>query len=210
MTFVIEKKYTTEQENFWSQQFGLEYINRNNGELFVTAKTVFFAEILKVAPQVKSIVELGCNIGINLQALNRINNNFELTGYEINDVAAQKARELGCATVISGTIVEDLAKDKKYDLSFTSGVLIHINPDKLDVVYKNLYDLSNRYILVAEYYNPTPVMVKYRGNDDRLFKRDFAGELIDRYGLRLVDYGFTYHRDNYLKHDDINWFLLEK
>ena len=57
------------------------------------------------------------------------------------------------------------------------GVLIHINPDMLNNVYEKLYDSSDRYILVAEYYNPTPVNVSYRGYNDRLFKRDFAGEM---------------------------------
>ena len=77
-------------------------------------------------------------------------------------------------------------------------------------MYENLYRLSNRYILINEYYNPTPLTVEYRGAKDRLFKRDFAGELMDRYSLRLVDYGFLYHRDNYFPRDDSNWFLLEK
>ena len=70
---------------------------------------------------------------------------------------------------------------------------------------------SNRYILIGEYYNPTPVTINYRGHDDRLFKRDFAGEMLDKHrNLKLVDYGFLYHRDNYFDQDDINWFLLEK
>ena len=62
-----------------------------------------------------------------------------------------------------------------------------------------------------EYYNPTPVEVTYRGNTGKLFKRDFAGELLDKYSdLELVDYGFIYHRDNCFPQDDITWFLMEK
>jgi hypothetical protein len=64
--------------------------------------------------------------------------------------------------------------------------------------------------MVCEYYNPVPVAVPYRGNTDRLFKRDFAGEMIDRYGLRLIDYGFVYRRDGYFPQDDVTWFLMEK
>lgn len=65
-------------------------------------------------------------------------------------------------------------------------------------MYRNLVTLSNRYVMVCEYYNPTPMAVSYRGAEDRLFKRDFAGELMDQYHLEVVDYGFCYHRDNYL------------
>jgi len=90
-------------------------------------------------------------------------------------------------------------------------VLIHINPDMLDIVYEKLYNSSNRYILIAEYYNPTPVSISYRGHSDRLFKRDFAGEMLDKYDdLELLDYGFLYHRDKYFFQDDVSWFLLEK
>lgn len=112
--------------------------------------------------------------------------------------------------LFDGTILDELPIDAQYDVSFTKGVLIHINPTELNKVYRNLYKLSKRYIVVCEYYNPSPVVVKYRGNDDRLFKRDFAGDLIEKYNLRLVDYGFTYHRDNYFPQDDSTWFCLKQ
>ncbi len=91
------------------------------------------------------------------------------------------------------------------------GVLIHINPDHLEQVYNKLYHSSSRYILLCEYYNPVPVSIPYRGHEDRLFKRDFCGELMDSYhDLHLLDYGFLYHRDRHFPQDDLNWFLLEK
>jgi len=69
----------------------------------------------------------------------------------------------------------------------------------------------NRYICLAEYYNPTPMEVPYRGHSGRLYKRDFAGEMLERFpDLSLVDYGFVYHRDPNFPLDDITWFLLEK
>ena len=90
------------------------------------------------------------------------------------------------------------------------GVLIHINPDFLSKVYEILHKSSKRYICVAEYYNPSPLEVSYRGHQGKLFKRDFAGEIIDKFkDVCLVDYGFVYHRDAYPQ-DDITWFLLEK
>jgi spore coat polysaccharide biosynthesis protein SpsF len=91
------------------------------------------------------------------------------------------------------------------------GVLIHINPDMLGIVYEKLYQLFSHYILIAEYYNPTPVEVNYRGHSSKLFKRDFAGEMLDKYpDLKLLDYGFIYYRDNNFPQGDTNWFLLEK
>lgn len=69
---------------------------------------------------------------------------------------------------------------------------------------------SHRYIRVAEYYNSSLSSITYRGEQDKLFKRDFAGDLIERYRMKLVDYGFLYKRDNWAPQDDITWFLLEK
>ena len=202
--------FKTEQENFWSGEFGNEYSDRNQGEQFINSNVVLFRQILKATPEVKSIIELGCNIGLNLQALKRINKNFELSGYEINKIAAKKARDLNIASIIDGTILDTIPTNIQYDVSFTKGVLIHINPENLLKAYENLYNLSKSYIVVCEYYDPNPVAVQYRGHENRLFKRDFAGELIDKFNLKLIDYGFTYKRDNHFPQDDVTWFLLKK
>lgn len=202
--------YQTEQEKFWATDFGNEYPDRNEGETLIASNIALFSKILRSAPTVKSVAELGCNIGLNLSALNRMNRQFDLRGYEINESAAKAAIDQKMAEIVNTTITETLASDKKFDLTFTKGVLIHINPEKLDAVYENLYALSSRYIMVCEYYNPSPVAIEYRGHKDRLFKRDFAGELISKYNLRLLDYGFNYHRDPYFTNDDTTWFLMEK
>ena len=98
----------------------------------------------------------------------------------------------------------------KHDMTFTMGVLIHQDPSKLKIAYEKLYNHSSKYILIIEYYNPMPVSIIYRGEKDKLFKRDFAGEILDLYSnLRLLDYGFVYHRDQFPQ-DDLTFFLLEK
>ena len=133
-----------------------------------------------------------------------------MNGIEINETAAKECSQIKNVTVHNKSIL-DFISDEKYDLTFTSGVLIHINPDELPNVYDKMYQYSNKYIVVVEYYNPTPVEVNYRGNEGKLFKRDFAGELMDRFpDLKLIDYGFVYHRDNQFTSDDSTWFLLEK
>jgi pseudaminic acid biosynthesis-associated methylase len=204
------KDLATAQEKFWNGKFGTDYIDRNIGQDFVSSKVMLFANILKKAPGISAIAELGCNVGLNLTALHNLNNNFSLTGFEINEDAVKIADEKNIASIVHDTITEPLDFKEKFDLTFTKNVLIHINPDSLAGVYENLYNLSNRYILICEYYNQTPVVVNYRGHDDRLFKRDFAGEMMDIFDLDLVEYGFTYHRDPVAPQDDVNWFLLEK
>ena len=147
---------------------------------------------------------------MKLKALNILLPECKLTGVEINDKACKFLHEWGKCNVINKSIL-DYNENQRYDLSMTNGVLIHINPDMLNDVYEKLYNSSNRYILIAEYYNPIPVSIDYRGHSNKLFKRDFAGEMLDKYSdLILVDYGFYYHRDNCFDYGDTNWFLLEK
>ena len=203
-------KFKTDQERLWAGEFGDAYIGRIQHERAIASNIMMFGDILRHAPGVRSIAELGCNIGLNLRALHVIDRHFDLRGYEINKKAAAEIRGLKIADIVERTVTAKLPARKKYDLAFTKGLLIHVHPDRLPAVYDNLYNLSKRYILVSEYYNPTPVTARYRGRDDQLFKRDFAGELIDRYKLTLVDYRFMYRRDNYFPQSDSTWFLLSK
>lgn len=204
------KNYVTEQEQFWAGGFGDGYMARNASDALHRSNVFFWRNVLRAMPRPASIAELGCNIGMNLRALNQLDPNIELSGFEINEQACDKARELGVARIECRTVIDPLPGEALYDLSFTKGVLIHINPDHLNDVYDNLFRVSNKYIMVAEYYNPTPMSVNYRGHEGRLFKRDFAGELMDRHNLKLIDYGFVYHRDNYAPQDDVSWFLMTK
>lgn len=201
--------FKTDQEKFWAGEFGKEYIDRNRSDQLFHSKVAMWSQMLKSAHGINSAKELGCNIGLNLAALKRLNPDLNLSGVEINPIAAKEAKSLNIGTIETGTILEPLLHEK-VDLTFTVTVLIHINPEYLAAVYDNLVRLSNRYVLVAEYYNPAPTTISYRGHSERLYKRDFAGDLIDKYNLSLVDYGFVYKRDNWAPQDDITWFLLEK
>ena len=161
--------------------------------------------------KIKSVLELGANIGLNLMAIKQLLPFLEMAAVEINKKAVAELKTYLPEVNVYNSSILDFIPHKKYDLVFTRGVLIHLNPDNLKNVYKLLYDSSSKYILIAEYYNPTPVSIDYRGHKNKLFKRDFAGELLDIYDdLFLLDYGFIYHRDLYFPQDDITWFLIEK
>lgn len=204
-------EYSTPQEKFWAGTFGSEYIGRNDSDQLLASNLNFFTKALNQAGKISSCLELGANIGMNLKALQLLYPGTELKGAEINPDAAKLLSGLiGEKNVYLGSIF-DYPITSKVDLSLIKGVLIHINPDMLSVVYEKLYQASNRLILVCEYYNPSPVTIPYRGHSDRLYKRDFAGELLEKYSdLRLVDYGFSYRRDPAFPQDDISWFLMEK
>jgi spore coat polysaccharide biosynthesis protein SpsF len=197
------------QEEFWTSPFGDSYSSRNQSNQLLQANKLFWQRVLSgVHPQPSSFLELGANIGMNFLALKELLPEISFTGLEINKEAYRELVKTGCKAVLGS--VYDFETTEEFDVTFTKGVLIHINPDRLNEVYDALYKHSNRFILVAEYYSSGPVEVEYRGYQGKLFKRDFAGELLDRFtDLELIDYGFSYHRD-LLPQDDISWFLLKK
>jgi spore coat polysaccharide biosynthesis protein SpsF len=203
--------FKTEQEAFWAGAFGDEYINRNKSEEYLASNLNFFSKAFNQIGRPNSLIEFGANVGMNLRAIKLLFPKIDLFGIEINKTASEElATYLGKDNFFNGSIF-DYQPNKKFDVSLIKGVLIHINPDMLDEVYSKLYKSSNKYILICEYYNPSPVAINYRGHNDRLFKRDFAGEMLEKFSdLKLVDYGFCYKRDKSFPQDDITWFLLEK
>lgn len=203
-------KYKTEQEAFWAGEFGDVYCQRNASKHLVAANLALFSTILRGTRSISSIIEFGSNIGLNLIALRSLLPDASLSAIEINPTAIQALRQLENVTVHPGSILEFIP-ERTYDLALIKGVLIHIDPSCLPDVYERLHASSARYICLVEYYNPTPMEIEYRGHRNRLYKRDFAGEMLDRFpDLSLVDYGFVYRRDAHFAQDDATWFLLEK
>jgi pseudaminic acid biosynthesis-associated methylase len=205
------ERFKTEQEDFWAGKFGDDYIARNTGNALLGSNLSLLARMLGRCPHAKSLIEFGANIGMNLRAIRALRSDMELGAIEINAEAVKELQAWGGVDEIHHGSVLEFKSTRTWDVALIKGVLIHINPDFLPQVYESLFRASNRYIMLVEYYNPTPVEVVYRGHSGRLYKRDFAGEMLDKFpGLRVVDYGFVWKRDPVFPQDDSTWFVLEK
>lgn len=205
------EKFKTKQEDFWFGDFGTNYIDRNNHEKLLASNLNFFSKALASSSNITSCLEFGANVGMNLRALKLLFPSMRQYGIEINPAASEILSNLiGANHVFSGSLFDYDVK-QSCDLTLSKGVLIHIHPDMLPLAYQKLYAASHRYILLCEYYNPSPVTVPYRGHQDRLFKRDFCGEMLGFFSdLCLLDYGFVYKHDINFPQDDITWFLMKK
>ncbi len=203
--------FKTEQEIFWAGEFGDDYIDRNNGDWLIASNMALFSSILKSTRKVNSVIEFGANIGMNIQPLQVLLPKAQLSAIEINQKAVFELEKLNILKNIYHQSILDFNSKEKFDFVFTKGVLIHIKPDSLNEVYTNMYNSSNRYICMIEYYNPTPVEIPYRGHSQKMYKRDFAGEIMKKYpNLELVNYGFIYKNDPIFMQGDATWFLMEK
>lgn len=205
---------SSRQLEAWRGEFGDEYRDRNVADkAMIAARTDMWKRILQPLADdpPKSILEVGANIGFNLRALGALTT-ARLKALEPNAGARKRLVDDG---VVSADDVHDGAannitlEDGAMDMVFTSGVLIHIAPDDLASSCAEMYRISSRYIVCAEYFADTPQEVRYREHDGLLFKRDFGGFWMDRFpDLQLVDYGFFWRRATGL--DNLTWWLFCK
>jgi len=204
----------TSQLQFWRGEFGSEYIGRNRataGQL--RARVAMWAKILDciVGDPPKSILEVGANIGNNLRALNMLTD-AEMFALEPN--ADARGILLKDGVVSADHVLDAFAAsiplpDGAVELTFSSGVLIHIHPDQLLASMREIHRVAQRYVVCIEYFSDKPQMISYRGYDNRLFKRDFGGMYLDNFSdLRVLDYGFVWKRVTGL--DNLTWWLFEK
>ena len=192
----------------WAGDFGNEYTRRQ--ELTIESRKNLFEKALNRVYGIRSVLEFGANVGDNLKALRELLPDAVLAGVELNADAAAVLAESGVDATYN-TSIQDWTSEEQFDLVLTRGLLIHISPSDLGKAYAAIYNASSRYILIAEYYSPTPIMIPYRGHDDQLWKRDFAGEMLHLYPrLKLIDCGFVSRHDPQYPQDDLNWFLLSK
>ena len=193
------------QEQYWQGEGGDQYHERN--PLSRGRARVFFQHVLRSVGYLRSILEPGAGIGTNLAALKSIYPFVYRAGIEINAKAYRCLRE-NCDRALQGSVLEIKMEDK-FDLVLTKGWLIHIPPENIDAAYQFLYEHTNKYILICEYFSPRLEPVPYHGEPGLLWKGPYAYDLMDRYGMKLVGYGFWSSRDEYPQ-DNINWFLLER
>lgn len=194
-------------EELWAGDFGNEYIQRN---LEVGKGRVPFWDMLLEEFSVSNVLEVGCNIGVNLEWIGRHVPEHQVYGVDINLQALTEVhRRMPHVNAIWAPARSLPFKDAHFDLVFTTGVLIHQPPETLPLVMAEIVRCSRRYVLCGEYYAPNLEEVPYRGQPGSLFKQDFGG-LYQRLfpGLTLKKQGFLPREGG--GWDDLTYWLLEK
>jgi pseudaminic acid biosynthesis-associated methylase len=190
----------------WAGDFGRSYTDRNAVD-WRSRERAFRTMLDGLA--VESVLEVGCNRGHNLVAIESVARPRRLAGVEPNPYALELARAALPAAELSEGRADKLPFDgREFDLVFTAGVLIHVPPETLDGVLREIVRVARRYVLAVEYFAEQEEVVRYREHDDLLWKRDFrrAYERVAT-DLRLVRSGFWGPDDGF---DDATWWLLER
>ncbi|MFH0922972.1 MAG: pseudaminic acid biosynthesis-associated methylase [Candidatus Micrarchaeota archaeon] len=208
----------TKQLKQWEGDFGKEYTDRNEltpesldadyTSKYGITRSELNSEFLAGIPKNARILEVGCNVGNQLSALQKAGWN-DLWGVEIGDYALEKARRQTTGINLVKSAAQDLPfKNGFFDLVFTSGVLIHIGPEHLPQALDEICRVSKRFVWGFEYYSEKREEINYRGNTDLLWKDDFKKAYLSRHPEfklvknRAVKYSESENRDE--------MFLIEK
>lgn len=209
---------STDQMLRWEGPFGEQYTDRNTltpealEELYLrrygVSRTALNERFLGGLDRRLRILEVGANVGNQLLCLQR--QGFDrLWGIELQPYAVEmaKSRTSGI-NLVQGSAFDLPFRDGWFDLVFTSGVLIHINPVDLPRALDEIHRCTRSWIWGLEYYAADPTEIPYRGQRDLLWKDDFARRYRERFDdLELV----REERLPYLRDDNVDaMFLLRK
>ena len=193
-------------QELWSGEFGDEYTERNAeaGQ----GREPFWDGLLG-RYEIERVLEVGCNVGANLQWIAPRLAPGKTFGVDVNVGALARLRErVPTVNAVTADARELPFRDGWFDLSFTTGVLIHQAPEALPAVMGELVRVSRRYVLCGEYFAEEPTEVPYRNVPGALFKRDFGQLYLDLFpDLRLVETGTLDRTQGW---DDVTWWLFEK
>lgn len=208
----------TDQMNVWQNIFGKEYTDRNplNEEQmnslyekqFGVTRSLLNEKFIGFLDRNSKIFEVGSNVGTQLQLLKTMGFN-RLYGIELQEYAVEKSKMLTRGVnIIQGSAFDIPYKDRYFDMVFTSGVLIHINPVDLKMALDEIHRCCNRFIWGFEYDSEDFTMIPYRGEPNILWKGNYAREYLTRFNdLTLVQE----MRLPYIESDNVDrMFLLEK
>lgn len=193
----------SDQEKHWADpEWARAYISRNR--LYWTNRVPFWREILS-RTQVQSILEVGCNVGGNMQAIRSINRQLDIKGVDISYDACIEASLAGLDVEQVRAADVGVKWPQKFDLSATVGCLIHVGENEITDVMRSIVASSKRFVLAVEYAADETEGLDYRGHSERLWRRPF-GQMYASLGLKEVATGFLGKDQGF---DDCTFWLME-
>jgi SAM-dependent methyltransferase len=171
----VGKDWHYKQSN-WLDGY-LKSINPPHRELLVNT-------ILRHNPS--SVLEIGCNVGVNLYKINKLSPKTLCCGIDINPLAIhygmQKIRAENMSEVwllnIGADKMDKLGTMKSFDVIFSDAALIYIGDDKIDKVFAEISKRVKKAVVFCERHIPN---MGYKAvYKDGLWNRDYC-QLVSEY-----------------------------
>ncbi len=190
---VIPKKGKEDLRHYWesptdsgNKPEGYAQVGKERSDFLVNL-------VKKLNPQPASILEIGCNVGRNLQYL--LNAGYpNLTGIEISNQALEALKRYfpdlsGVAKTINLPVELALPQfqDGSFDLVFTLAVLEHVHPEE-DGIFREINRITRNHLITIE---------DERHQSERHFPRNYKKiftkldfrEIVSYRGNKMVDIG---------------------
>ena len=196
---------TNPQEEFWAGKEGEAYLKRNLSHLpgdGLRRRAPFFDLFDHIGNKDISILEVGCNCGLNLAILQE-RGYTNLTGIDIGAAAVGAAKQkIPSARILEGSILQLPFEDGEFDVVFSSGVLIHQNPaHALFQAMDEMYRCSSRYILGLEDFSDEMQNITYRNKQDFCWRGPYSHFWQDPGAYEWTDQ----HYRGFIPVDGHNW-----
>jgi len=205
-TLAVEGSEAKRLEHLWGGEFGDAYNERNKNAYERRGR--FWQPLLAELP-IRTVLEVGCNVGGNLRWMHPQLAWQNIYGIDINLDALRRLHEQYPAINALHALAQDLPfRDEFFDLVFTTGVLIHQPEETLGAVMAEIVRCSRRYVLCMEYFAEETEEVPYRGLEGALFRRSY-GVLFQKQHpeLALRKQGYLSTEEGF---DRLTWWLFEK
>lgn len=202
---------TNQQERYWATNG--DYVTRNTDFDYVSGVKAWKQILQPIQNEIKSVLDCGANIGRNIGFLKdgSLLSKAEFAAIDVNGVALDALSKKFPDVEIYNSSLLDITLEHKFDLVFTSGVLIHINPNNLTRVFDNLMSFSSKYLILIEYFSRTPVEIPYHGQNELLWKRDYGKDFMKYSNWKVVTYGFLWGQEfDDCGFDDCNYWVFER
>lgn len=179
----------TIQEQEWCGKIGADYTDRSTlsveelDSLYLRLLGITRADLnqqfLGRLPRSLQILEVGCNIGMQLRHLQNLGfwnlQGIELQQYALDRLCVEKVETR------QGSATDLPYLDKSFDLVLTSGVLIHIHPDNLSRALSEIERCTRRYIWGFEYFSEVLQEITWRKWEDMLWSADYATLFLNQF-----------------------------
>ena len=207
------------QKEIWEGKFGQDFTKRNTFKSYKEwnnfykkrynfTKEEINKDFLKKIPKKIKILEVGCNIGNQLNCLYKMG--FKnLYGIELQKeclkIIEKKKKFI---KVVNGSADYLPFKNNSFDLVFTNNLLIHISPKEINNVVDEIYRTTSKWIWGFEYYSENHKEIVYRNKKKLLWKANFSEIFKKKGGLKVLKEKFFQNVSS--KNEIDKMYLLKK
>ena len=147
------QKTREEIHSYWKEPWDGK--NKPTDYVPLLERSQFLLGIISAYASQAKILEIGCNVGRNLNCL--YNSGYQnLTGIEISknaieELAKQFPQLIENCNIINGSIEDQIINfnSNGFDIVFTMAVLVHVHPES-EWIFKEMVNITGKYLIVIE------------------------------------------------------------